>query len=149
MSQPSGPGNWSENPYNYYGSLKTYSTAQLLFDECHKNCVDFQFGAAVGEQDSQCIKNCQAKTHQAFDMYMRVQYNFSKKKSPWDYIDMSAYTGMDSEHGLNTANLYPESNEANLGHFDPNGGSRQNNFKAMEKNMKAYTGLRDAAFVLK
>mmetsp|Transcript_18803 Transcript_18803/g.28941 ORF Transcript_18803/g.28941 Transcript_18803/m.28941 type:complete len:83 (-) Transcript_18803:51-299(-) len=82
-------------------------------------------------------------------MFMRVQYNFSKKKSAWDYIDMSTYTGMEKEHGLNTANLYPESNEANLGHFNPHGGSRQNNFKAMEKNLKNSTGLRDAAFALK
>ncbi len=51
---------------------------------------------------------------------MRVQYNFAKNKTFRDFVDISKYTGMEVEHGLNTGNLYPMSNASNLGHFDPN-----------------------------
>ena len=34
---------------------------------------------------------------------MRVQYNFAKKTTWRDQIDISKYTGMEVEHGLNTA----------------------------------------------
>ena len=53
-------------------------------------------------------------------MYMRVQYNFAKQKTWRDYVDISAYTGMEVEHGGNTGNLHPMSNGRNLGHFNPN-----------------------------
>ncbi len=65
-------GNWSGNPYNKQNSLKQHALPQLLFSECHKNCVDFEMGAAANDQELTCIKNCQEKTYQAFDMYMRV-----------------------------------------------------------------------------
>ena len=138
-------GNWSENPYNFDTSIKSYSTANLLFNECHRNCVDFGSGVKPAEQDMKCISNCQAKTHQAFDMYMRVQYNFSKKKSPWDYIDMSSYTGMEVEHGSNTAYMYPESSNANLGHFDPKSNDKLNNYRQIEKNLSGLRHFRDTA----
>jgi len=62
---------------------------------------------AQSEDEVKCIKNCQEKTYQSFDMFMRVQYNFAKNKTFRDYVDISKYTGMEVEHGLNTANLYP------------------------------------------
>ena len=52
-------------------------------------------------------------------MYMRVEYNFAKKQTWRDYVDISKYTGMEVEHGSNTANLYPMGRNSNLGHFDP------------------------------
>ena len=39
-------GNWSKNPLNNYPKLKQHALTQLLFDECHKNCVDFDINAA-------------------------------------------------------------------------------------------------------
>ena len=53
-------------------------------------------------------------------MYMRVQYNFAKNKKYRDYIDLSNYTGMEVEHGGNTANIIPMGTGANIGKFDPN-----------------------------
>ena len=53
-------------------------------------------------------------------MYMRVQYNFEKSKDWRDYVDVSKYTGMEVEHGLNTANIHGMGSNSNIGHFDPN-----------------------------
>ena len=92
---------------------------KVLFEECHKNCVEFDFAAPQNEEDLKCIKNCQAKTHQAFGMFMRVKYNYGINESIRDHIDLSKYTGMEVEHGHNTADLYLQSNAGNLGHFDP------------------------------
>ena len=51
---------------------------------------------------------------------MRVQYNFAKKEDWRNLIDISNYTGMEVEHGLNTGNRHSMSPASNLGHFDPN-----------------------------
>ena len=59
-------------------------------------------------------------------MFMRVQYNFEKNKTWRDYVDLSGFTGMEVEHGLNTGNLVPMGNGANLGHFDPNARGQSN-----------------------
>ena len=86
-----------------------------------------------------CVKNCQEKSYQAFNMYMRVQYNFSQKQDWRNYIDISKYTGMEVEHGSNTADKYTMSHRANLGHFDPHADAQTNyrDFRALEdrKNM--------------
>ena len=42
-------GNWSGNPYNNENSLKQHALPKLLFSECHKNCVDFEMGAAAND----------------------------------------------------------------------------------------------------
>ena len=78
-------------------------------------------------------------------MYMRVQYNFAMKTTWRDYIDVSKYTGMEVEHGLNTANLHPLSSASNIGHFDPTS-SAQNNAKALRENIeKNLVGVRAQA----
>ena len=53
-------------------------------------------------------------------MYMRVQYNFARNKTYRDYIDLSSYTGMEVEHGGNTADIIPMGPGANIGKFNPN-----------------------------
>ena len=53
-------------------------------------------------------------------MFMRVQYNFAKKEDWREVVDISNYTGMEVEHGLNTDNRHTMSTASNLGHFDPN-----------------------------
>ena len=137
---------WSGNPYNSEGSLRAAALPKVLFEECHKNCVEIDFQSPQTDQEKQCIKNCQEKTYQAFDMYMRVQYNFAKDTTWRDHIDISKYTGMEVEHGLNTANLAPENAYSNLGHFDPSG-DQQNSYKAfMAESNRRYRKLKAAAF---
>ena len=65
-------GNWSRNPYNNVDSIKQHALPKILFEECHKNCVEVEFMTPKDRTELQCIKNCQQKTYQAFDMYMRV-----------------------------------------------------------------------------
>ena len=112
--------NWSKNPYNMEASLKQHALNEILFDECKKNCVEFDFAVPEKAEEVQCVQNCQAKTYKAFEMFMRVQYNFAKKETWRDVVDISNYTGMEVEHGLNTGNLHSMSEASNLGHFDPN-----------------------------
>ena len=49
---------WSSNPQNYQASLKQHALPQLLFEECHKNCVEFDFAAPQNEGEVKCIANC-------------------------------------------------------------------------------------------
>ena len=51
---------------------------------------------------------------------MRVQYNLLKSKGYRDFVDVSTYTGMEVEHGHDTAHKIPMNSASNLGHFDPN-----------------------------
>ena len=77
-------------------------------------------------------------------MYMRVQYNFAKKQTWRDYVDLSNYTGMEVEHGLNTADRYVMSGAATLGHFNPH--SPSTNFGEFTKEHTADNKvLREAA----
>jgi len=39
----SSAGQWGDNPYNHVDSLKAHALPKLLFEECHKNCTDFDF----------------------------------------------------------------------------------------------------------
>jgi hypothetical protein len=49
-----------------------------------------------------CISNCQDKTYQAFDMYMRMQHYLEMKRDYRSYVDVSRYTEMEIEHGHDT-----------------------------------------------
>ena len=140
----SSAGSWAGNPYNKVDSLKQNALPKILFEECHKNCVDFDFAAPQNESEVKCIKNCQEKTYQAFDMYMRVQYNFAKNTTWRDHIDVSKYTGMEVEHGLNTAGLVPMGNASNAGHYDPTAHG-QNNAAAFRENINKKLGGVQAA----
>ena len=51
-------GSWAGNPYNNINSLKQNALPKILFEECHKNCVDFELGAPQNEKETGCIKNC-------------------------------------------------------------------------------------------
>jgi len=46
-----GAGAWSDNPYNNVNSFKNHALPKLLFDECHKNCVDFDYNPAENAED--------------------------------------------------------------------------------------------------
>ena len=54
---------WAANPYNKESSLKQHALPKLLFEECHKNCVEFDLGAPQNDTEVKCIKNCQEKTY--------------------------------------------------------------------------------------
>ena len=116
----SSAGNWAKNPYNQEASLKQHALPKLLFEQCKTNCVEFEYAVPQSDDEVKCVKNCQAKTYAAFDMYMRVQYNFAKKETWRDVVDLSNYTGMEIEHSGNTGNLIAQSSFSNLGHYDPN-----------------------------
>ena len=51
-------GNWGGNPYNNSESLKHHALPKLLFEECHKNCVEMDMHAPSTDADVKCIKNC-------------------------------------------------------------------------------------------
>ena len=137
-------GLWAENPYNNHASLKQHALPKVLFNECHKNCVEDGFHPK-NEADLSCISNCQAKTYQAFEMQMRVAYNFELKRSYRDYIDVSKYTGMEVEHGHNTAYQWEENSAGNLGHFDPHARS-QNKYQSLKDEVnKNLRNLREFA----
>ena len=125
--------NWARNPYNSLETLKQHALPKVLFEECHKNCVELEFMTPKEKSELTCVKNCQEKTYQAFDIYMRVQYNYAKKQTWRDYIDLSNYTGMEMEHGHNTGDLYSQSSGATLGHFNPHGSG--SNFKGFTDKM--------------
>ena len=79
-------------------------------------------------------------------MYMRVQYNFAKKTTWRDQIDISKYTGMEVEHGLNTADMYQMGSAANLGHHNPNSDRASTYNKFVAKADKEYAKVKAAAF---
>ena len=66
-------------------------------------------------------------------MFKLVQYNFALKEDWHDIIDISNYTGMEVEHGLNTAGGHSMSHASNLGHFDPNSHQQNDHIKFNEK----------------
>ena len=78
-------------------------------------------------------------------MYMRVQHNYALKKTWRDYVDVSAYTGMEAEHGSNTANLYQMGAGRNLGHFNPNSNIASNFPSFTEKVGREFSGLKNVA----
>tara|TARA_B110001450_G_C17204646_1_gene312891 strand:- start:77 stop:313 length:237 start_codon:yes stop_codon:yes gene_type:complete len=77
---------------------------------------------------------------------MRVEYNFAKKTTWRDHIDISRYTGMEVEHGLNTANKYAMGSAANLGHYDPTSFRQSTTGSFQEKVDKKYAGVKSRAF---
>ena len=94
--------NWLRNPANKKQTYAQHVLPNILFKECRLNCVDDVMSEATPSQET-CISNCQDKTYQAFDMYMRIQHHLEKKRDYRSYIDISKYTEMEVEHGHDTA----------------------------------------------
>ena len=44
-------GTWTDNPYNKVTSMKNHTLPKLLFDECHKNCVEFDYNSAGTKEE--------------------------------------------------------------------------------------------------
>ena len=79
-------------------------------------------------------------------MFMRVEYNFAKKTTWRDHIEISKYTGMEVEHGLNTADMYQMGPAANLGHYNPNSDKTSTYNKFVAQADKQYAKVKSAAF---
>ena len=72
----------------------------LLFRRCHLNCVDTDAFTAESPSELSCIKNCQDKVYQSFELFMGVQYR-KEMKAPAT-VDKSAYIGIEIEHSNDT-----------------------------------------------
>ena len=72
----------------------------LLFRRCHLNCVDSDQFTAESPSELSCIKNCQDKVYQSFELYMGIQYR-KAMQAPHN-IDKAAYIGMETEHSNDT-----------------------------------------------
>ena len=85
--------------------LEQISLPQLLFRQCHLNCVDSDAFTAETDAEKLCISNCQAKTYQAFDLQWSIRkYGVHMKQRLIDEIDISRYVEFDVEHGHDTSN---------------------------------------------
>lgn len=64
-----------------------------------------------------CISNCQDKTYQAFDLYMKVSMLVEARKNHKSIVDVSRYTGMEVEHKHDTGSTIAHNYD---GHIHPN-----------------------------
>ena len=85
---------------------------QLLFRRCHLNCVDSDQFSAETPAEQSCIKNCQDKVYQSFDLYMGI--TMRKEAQARINIDKSAYIGMEVEHSNDTAGEIGEANHKTI-----------------------------------
>lgn len=73
----------------------------LLFRRCHLNCVDSDNFSAETPAEQSCIKNCQDKVYQSFDLYMAIRTR--KEAQARIAVDKAGYIGMEVEHSNDTA----------------------------------------------
>lgn len=76
------------------------------------NCVDSDNFSAESAPEIACIKNCQDKVYQSFQLYMGIRTR--KEAMARTNIDKSAYIGMESEHSNDTGNEIIGSNQKSL-----------------------------------
>ena len=88
------------------------SLPQLLFRQCHLNCVDSDAFAAESPAEVACIKNCQDKVYQSFELYMGVTRR--KAAAAPLAIDKSAYIGMEVEHSNDTSGRITTANHKSI-----------------------------------
>ncbi|MFS8160450.1 MAG: Tim10/DDP family zinc finger protein [Candidatus Roizmanbacteria bacterium] len=91
-----------------------FALPNLLFNECHKTCVDSEISPAINKEQVTCITNCQEKTYKAFDLYLRMQVIAAKQKTYRDFVDISKFTGMEVEHAHDTTNKFPHNDELHV-----------------------------------
>ena len=88
------------------------SLPKLLFRRCHLNCVDSDTFSAESPAEQTCIKNCQDKVYQSFDLYMGIRGR--KDAQARIGIDKSAYIGMEVEHSNDTTGSIREQNHKTI-----------------------------------
>ena len=84
----------------------------LLFRRCHLNCVDAETFAAESPAEIACIKNCQDKVYQSFELYMGITKRKEMQAPP--RIDKSAYIGMEIEHSNDTTGRMRQENHKTI-----------------------------------
>ena len=92
------------------------SLPHILFNECHRYCIDSEFEVASTPEQKTCLANCQDKTYKAFDLYMNVAERFAARKNFRSYVDISKFTGMEVEHKHDTESVILHKND---GHIHP------------------------------
>ena len=108
--------NWAENPKNQRQAWMTSALPSLLFNECHKYCVDGDFSKIETAEQQTCVSNCQEKTYKAFDLYMNVSERVAARRNFRSYVDISRFTGMEVEHKHDTESVIPRPSD---GHVHP------------------------------
>lgn len=98
--------NWAQNPYNRRESYEKHALPNLLFRQCHMNCVDYENFLASDPAEQICVKNCQDKTKQAFELMLAVKMRIEAGKKT-NAVDLSRFTGMEVEHAHDTASVLP------------------------------------------
>ena len=83
--------------------LKQVSTTRLLKDDAKLFCLNNLKKEEYTESEQLCINNYQKKTLRAFDIFFAYYQINERTKTPRDLVDISAYTGMEIEHGHDTA----------------------------------------------
>ena len=94
---------WSQNPANKREQIMQHSLPQLLFRQCSANCLDTDMFSAEKAGEVACMQNCQDKTYQAFDMFMKIKSKQAALKQ--DFIDHYSYSGMEPERSSATIYL--------------------------------------------
>ena len=61
--ESSSSSNWLRNPNNKKQAFAEAALPQLLFRECHLNCVDGEKFHAETPAEKLCVTNCQEKTY--------------------------------------------------------------------------------------
>mmetsp|Transcript_22445 Transcript_22445/g.30041 ORF Transcript_22445/g.30041 Transcript_22445/m.30041 type:complete len:119 (-) Transcript_22445:100-456(-) len=88
------------------------SLPQLLFQRCHLNCVDSDNFSAETPAEQSCIKNCQDKIYQSFDLYVGIQTR--KEAQARLNVDKAAFIGMETEHSNDTSGEIREPNQKTI-----------------------------------
>lgn len=70
------------------------------------NCVDYENFLASDPAEQICVKNCQDKTKQAFELMLNVKMRIEACKKS-NAVDLSRFTGMEVEHAHDTASVLP------------------------------------------
>lgn len=96
--------NWAASPLNKRDQTAANALPQLLFSQCRLNCLD-DVRAEPNDSQRLCISNCQSKTYAAFDLYMQIRTKTEAQKDWRQHVDVSRFTGMESEHGHDTQNI--------------------------------------------
>ena len=92
--------NWSDNPKNFLQEYQKAVIPKLVFDECRNWWLKpGTKGSDITAAMHSCLDNCHEKHIRAFDLFMDVTYFNYKKKDITEYIDLDAYTEMETKLG--------------------------------------------------
>ena len=94
---------WAGNPANRRNEFEG-GIATLLFEQCPRFCVDSDSQSELSKGDELCIKNCQDKTYQAFNIHMAIWSRYAANRDPKQDMNLSDFVEMDVETSHDTTN---------------------------------------------